>query len=101
MPKAKAANPNHLLKAWVSPELKGQLYLHLTSNIDGKIPLGKISEWVSERIREYFGWQMLSLEAYGFPPGYFVKGPPAMVEALRTRLAITTQDSPAGLELEG
>lgn len=87
MPKTKAVHPNHLVKAWISPELKGKLYLHLTSDVEGRIPFGKISEFIAERIRDYFGWQTISLEAYGFPAGYFVKGPPAMVEALRTRLA--------------
>lgn len=87
MPRTKSANPNHLVKGWISPELKGKLYLHLTSELEGRIPLGKISEFIAERTREFFGWETLSLEAYGFPAGYFVKGPPAMIQALRTRLA--------------
>lgn len=87
MPKTKAAVPNHLLKAWISPELKGRLYLHLTSELEGRIPLGQISEFISARIREYFGWRQLDLSAYGLPAGYFVKAPPEMIEALKTKLA--------------
>jgi hypothetical protein len=87
MPRTKAAVPNHLIKAWVSPELKGKLYLHLTSELEGRIPLGRLSAFVSDRIREFFGWKTLDLTPYGFAPGYFVKGPADMVEALQRRLA--------------
>lgn len=86
MPRTKAVESNTLLKAWVSPELKGKLYLHLTSAVEGRIPLGKISEFVSERLREYFSWKTLDLSAFG-KPGFFVKGPPAMVDELQRMLA--------------
>lgn len=87
MPRTKAAVANHLIKAWVSPELKGRLVLHLTSELEGRIPLGKISAFISERIREYFSWSKLDLAPYGFQPGYFITGPKDMIEALQRRLA--------------
>lgn len=86
MAKQKAVNPNHLLKAWISPELKGRLYLHLHSDLEGRIPLGKISEFVSERTREFFEWESLDLSLHGGPQGYFVRGPKDMIEFLRQEL---------------
>ena len=86
MPKAKATEPNHLLKAWISAELKGRLYLQLHSEIEGRIPHGKISEFIEERLREFFSWRVLDLSVFGLPPGYFVKGPPEMLAELTKRL---------------
>lgn len=86
MAKPKAVTPNVLIKAWVHPELKAKMALLLVSEVEGRIPLGKISSFISERIREYFDWAKLDLGLYGFGQGYFVSGPKPMIEALEARL---------------
>ena len=86
MPRPRAAIPTVLIKAKVSPELKGRMALELVSEVEGRIPQGKISEFVSERLREYFSWKRLDLGAYGFPAGFFVAGPKEMIDLLRTAL---------------
>lgn len=86
MPRAKPVSPNVLLKAWITPELLTRLQLHLFSQVEGKIPHGKISEFVSDRLREFFGWKQLDLSPYGLPGGYFVKAPAAMIDELKRKL---------------
>lgn len=83
MPRKKAVTPTVLIKAWISPELKAKLYLLLASEVEGRIPLGKISEFVSERLREHFEWGEVDLGLYGGPQGYFVRGPKEMLDWLR------------------
>jgi hypothetical protein len=63
------------------------LPLHLHSEIESRIPHGKVSEFVADRLREFFGWKQLDLKPYGFAPGYFVRGPKDMIEALQQALA--------------
>jgi hypothetical protein len=87
MPRPKNAVPTVLIKAWVPPELKGKLYLTLISDLEGRIPQGKISSFICDRLREFFGWKTLDLSPYGFQPGYFIKGPSEMIEAVQRRLA--------------
>lgn len=86
MPRKKAVTPTVLLKAWISPELKAKVYLLLASEIEGRIPLGDISDFVSERLREYFDSAELDLSLHGGPQGYFVRGPKDMVEWLRQQM---------------
>lgn len=86
MPRKKAVTPKVLLKAWISPELKAKLYLLLASEVEGRIPLGEISDFVAERLREHFDWTSVDLGLYGFPQGYFVRGPTLMVTDLRRML---------------
>lgn len=86
MPRKKAAVPKVLLKAMIPLEMRTQLDLLLVSEIEGRVPLGKYSEFITERLREHFSWAQLDLSLYGFPQGYFVRGPLAMVVALRDSL---------------
>lgn len=62
---------------------RARLDLFLFSELEGRVPKGKYQEFFRERMVEFFDSQELSLEAYGFPAGYFVRGPKAMIEALK------------------
>lgn len=83
MPRPKATNPTVLLKAMIPPELQAKMFLLLHSDVEGRIPHGKISAFVAERLREHFDWEELDLGLYGFAAGYFVRGPRPMIAALR------------------
>lgn len=78
---------NVLVKAWVKPEIRARMDLLLVSEIEGRVPHGKISEFVAERLREHFEWEELDLGLIGGPAGYFVRGPKAMIDWLRGRLS--------------
>lgn len=87
MAKPKRAVEKKLLKAWIELELRARLDLELHSDLEGRVPLGRYSRFVEERLREYFNWEQLDLGAYGLPAGYFIKGPKDMIAALRLHLA--------------
>lgn len=83
MARPKSATPKALLKAMIPLELRAKLDLHLVSEVEERIPLGQISEFVTARIREYFDWVSLDLAPYGFAPGAFIRGPKPFVDRLR------------------
>lgn len=93
MPRPPATVPNVLIKAWVKPELRAKMDLLLVSELEGRVPYGKISDFVADRLREHFDWTELDLGLHGFPQGYFVRGPMAMIEALRRALVGQAEDS--------
>lgn len=82
MARKKAVVPKALLKAWVSLELKARLGLLLISEVEGRIPLGKISEHVERVLTQDLDWKALDLHPFGLPQGYFVRGPEPFVKAL-------------------
>lgn len=86
MPRKPAVVPTVLIKAWVPPELKLKMGLHLVSDLEGRIPHGKISAFIADRIREFFDWKELDLSLHGLPQGYFVRGPAAMIDRLAEAL---------------
>lgn len=63
-----------------------ELALHLISPVEGRVPKGAYQSFLVERIKEYFSWKRLDMHPYGMAPGYFVSGPPEMIEALERRL---------------
>lgn len=87
MPRTKAAVPTVLIKAWVPPELRAKMDLLLVSELEGRVPHGKISGFIADRLREHFDWAELDLGLHGFPQGYFVRGPKAMIEKLQEALS--------------
>lgn len=87
MPRMKAVTPKGRLTLKLPPELLGRLHLHLVSEVEGRIPKGDIGEFFAARLKEYFDWEVLDLSLYGFPTGYFVRGPTGMIESLRGFLA--------------
>lgn len=77
---------NENLHLTLDPKLKQRLDLILYSEAAERILKGAYKEFFEARLREWLEWKKLSLEVYGFPPGYFVAGPQDMIEALITRL---------------
>lgn len=86
MPRQKAVTPKRLLKAWIALELRAKMELELVSELESRIPLGKISEFIEGLMRAHFEHQRLDLAAYGLPAGYFIQGPPEMVAAVKASL---------------
>lgn len=84
--KTRPVNARKPITVWLKADLRGRMDLHLFSTSEQKIPFRAHSDFLSERIREYFDWRELRLEAYGFPEGYFVKGPREMIDKLKERL---------------
>jgi hypothetical protein len=68
-------------------DLRTQLDLALYSEVESCVPHGEYTKFFSERVREHFGWTTLELKAFGFPEGYFVRGPREMIETLKAALA--------------
>lgn len=93
MARPKAPVEKKLLKAYVSLPLYAQMQLNLHSELQGRIPLGDVSKFVEERLREHFEWGELGLHPYGGPEGFFLKGPKEMIEWLRKRLPASLQNS--------
>lgn len=91
MPRQKAAVPKVLLKAWIPLELRAKLDLALVSEVEGRVPLGEISEFVIALLRQHFEGESLDLAPFGFQPGFRVYGPKEMVAALRARLTLAQQ----------
>lgn len=66
--------------------VRGRLDIHLFSEAQGRVPKGAYQEFLEERINEFFAWKILDLHPFGFPEGYFIKGPPVMIQALEQHL---------------
>lgn len=66
--------------------LLGRLTLHLFSEVEGRVPVGRYQAFFVERIMEYFDHERLELAPYGFPEGYFVRGPKEMIATLKKEL---------------
>lgn len=66
--------------------LKQKVDLFLFSEVEGRIPKGAQSQFAEARFREFFDSGTLTLDRYGFPPGYFVNGPREMLVELAKRL---------------
>lgn len=88
MARPKATTPKVLLKAMIPLEYRAKLDLLLLSEVEERVPLGKYSEFVTERLREHFNWAELDLGLHGGPQGYFVRGPKDMIEWLRQCLQL-------------
>lgn len=87
MPRPRNVIPvrKHLIS--IPEHLGERLELALYSSSLRQVPPGAYKAFFTARIEEFFGWKQLDLEAYGFPSGYFIRGPKAMVEAVRLSLA--------------
>jgi hypothetical protein len=66
--------------------VRARLDLLLFSDLEGRVPKGGYQGFFLERIQEYFDWRKLDLTPLGFPPGYFVAGPRAMIDHLERKL---------------
>ena len=65
---------------------RARLDLHLFSELEGRVPKGKYVEFFIERLRDFFDSRTLDLAPFGFQPGYYVRGPKDMIDALERRL---------------
>lgn len=65
---------------------RGRLDLILHSDVEGRVPKGAYAEFFKERLREFFTFKTLDLAPFGFEPGFYVKGPADMIDALERRL---------------
>lgn len=72
-------------------DVRGRVDLFLYSPAEGRVPKSAYQNFFLERIQEFFDWKRLDLEVYGMPPGFFVRGPAAMVEHLKYRLELAAE----------
>lgn len=84
MPRKPAVTPTEHLHLKLEASSRARLDLHLFSDLEGRVPKGSHKAWVEDRIREYFDWKTLDLAPFGFPQGFFVRGPADMIEYLQT-----------------
>jgi hypothetical protein len=86
MPRRPAVVPSEQLCVRLPADIRGWLDIYLFSEIEGRVPFGAYQAFLSRKIREEREWKQLSLEPYGFPQGFFVVGPPTMLDTLRAAL---------------
>lgn len=65
---------------------KQRVELMLFSTAEQRVPYGAWQSFILERIREFFDYATLDLTPYGYPAGFFVRGPKGMIEVVRQRL---------------
>jgi hypothetical protein len=86
MPRKPLIEKRAHLHITLEPRLRTQLDLFLWSDLEQRVPQGAHQGWVSDRIKEFFSWRTLDLAPYGFPPGFFVRGPEEMLNQLKQRM---------------
>ena len=90
MPKPPNPIPSRVLNVALPLPVFTQMALHLNSDLEGRVPHGAYSRFISELIREHFAKQTLDIgQLIGphFQPGVFiVQGEPATIELLRGAL---------------
>ena len=82
--------PRRRLLVYVPLDLQIKIDLALYSELERRVPHGKYSAFVCDRLREHFAWNELDLGPFGLPAGFFVKGPKEMLVALREALSVVT-----------
>ena len=65
---------------------RAKVDLLLFSELEGRVPKGRYLDFFVELLRERFESKQLDLAPFGLPPGYFVRGPKDMIEALERKL---------------
>lgn len=86
MPRAPNTIRPTFLHLGLPEDIRAKLDLVLHSEVEGRVPKGAYQRFFLDRISEFFNHRRLGLEPYGFPPGFFVKGPPEMLARLETHL---------------
>jgi hypothetical protein len=87
MPRRKAIDPTERLEVMVPESELAWARLSLFSPIEGKVPFGEMSRFVTELIHERRTAERLDLTPYGFPRGFWVSGPREMISELKRRLS--------------
>jgi hypothetical protein len=85
MAKAHVIRPT-LLHTALPEDVRAKLDVFLWSEVERRVPKGAYQRFILERIQEFFSWRRESLEPYGFPQGFFITGPKAMIDTLTNRL---------------
>ncbi len=88
MARPPSLTPKTTLHTVIPLDVRTKLDLHLFSPAEGRVPYNAYSEFIVARCREFFEWSSLDLETYGFPQGYFLRGPKEMVSKMREVLEI-------------
>lgn len=78
-----------LLHLSLPEDIRTRLDLILHSDLEGRVPKGAYQRFFLERLSDFFTHRTLDLTPYGFPTGYFVKGPADMISTLKDRLERT------------
>lgn len=86
MPRKPNLDPSTRLELAIPETLRARLDLILFSELEGRVRLGKYSEFFIARLQEYLDSRRLDLAPYGFAPGYGVTGPKPVIDALEQRL---------------
>lgn len=86
MPKPKPVTPKVKLTLWLPLELRANIDLMLASELEGRVPHGEYAKFFEQLLRDYLDSKTINLSLYGFPPGYYVRGPKEMAVVLETAL---------------
>jgi hypothetical protein len=89
MPKPPNLIPTKQLNVALPLPVFSQLMLHLNSDVEGRVPHGAYSRFLTELLRQHFEQGELDLAPYlGVPAGiYTVRGDAVTLEILQRRLA--------------
>lgn len=81
--------PSIYLNLALPLDVHSKLSAHLFSPLEGRVPLGRYSSFITERVREALDGGFLDLAPWGkAPPGAFIlHGTPEAIEHLKTLLS--------------
>lgn len=86
MPRRPALDRQTLLNLALPESVRARLDLFLFSPLEGRVPLGSYRTFFLERIQEFFDSRQLDLAPFGFPAGFYVRGPRTVIDQLEERL---------------
>jgi len=94
MPKPANLIPSKQLNVALPLPLFTQLSLHLSSDLEGRVPHGAYSRFLSDLLRAHFERAEIDLNTYmsQVPPGvYVLSGPSVSVDAFQKLLSVKVQ----------
>lgn len=89
MPRPRNVTPSIVLHVSLPGDIGARLNLHLYSEAEQRIPFAAYQRFLVDRVREFFGRQILPLSPYfagSVPPDSYVYGSPEVIEMLRKAL---------------
>ena len=87
MPRRANIDPPVPLQLKLPESVRARLDLFLFSELEGRVPLGRYSEFFVDRMREFFSGRRLSLAPWGLPGE--ISGEKEVIDALEIRLNST------------
>lgn len=90
MPKPKNIVPSHYLNVAIPLPTFTKLVMHLNSDLEGRVPHGAFSKFLTELLEGFFTEAHVDLSAYdpGLPPDlYILRGPSEAIRVLERKLA--------------